>query len=182
MPTWRQRASRCFHLSWRVAIWCASVCVYMWVSANKGSSLALHLHPSPPPPHPFPNLNHFCFITVSPHNELPKQKCVTWWWNSSDLIHNYVRTQMCFSSAYTHTDKWTVLLTVAGIPCPSMSHRALLLGALCPVSHVFHLNNRANCLCGLVAVEAACVSGCRKKRELKTFGEWMQAAANPVLE
>lgn len=92
------------------------VCVCMWVSANKGSSLAL-----PPPchhhPHPFPDLNHFRFITVSPHNELPKQKCVMWWWNSSDLIYNYVgtlREVVFLLCLHTHTYRQVNSITHCG--------------------------------------------------------------------
>ena len=75
--------------------------------------------------------------------------------------HTHTHTQAC-------TQGCGILVTLAGIRWPSMSHRALLLEAQCPVSHVFHSKNQANCLCmGWQWKVCACVCVCDER----TFGD-----------
>lgn len=62
-----------------------------------------------------------------------------------------VHAKMFYFFVCTHIHWWGVLLTLTGIPCPSASHRPLLLCTHC-MWHVFHLKNQANCLCIVMCV------------------------------
>lgn len=170
-------AARCFHLSRHVAICCVSA--HLWKKSRRIPKL---WHVSPP--------NEIIFTSLRCHgiiSSLNKSKGG----DTAVRAHQDIEcTCACTDVLFlprptTHTYCWRVLLTLAGIPCPSMSHRALLLGAVCalrPMWHVFHLKNQANCLCMDRWRWRQCMSVYVCVSELKAFGDWMQAAVNPVLD